>query len=62
MTQGKKVTLTEFMALVKEVDEKGRGLNPWEIEFIASFIDNPPKTFTEAQLKKVRQIKGYRVR
>jgi hypothetical protein len=62
MTSGKQRTMTDFMDMVKEVDEHGEGLNQWEIEFIASFIDQPRKSFTEKQWEVVERLKRTKVK
>lgn len=62
VTSGHKRTLTEFMDMVKDVDENRKGLTKWEIDFIAGFIDKPPKGFSEKQWEIVERIKDQKVK
>lgn len=55
-------TLTEFMDYVKTIDDKGSELTSWEINFIASFIDHPPSSFTEKQWDIVQRIYREKVK
>jgi len=38
--------------LVEHIDSFGKGLNKWEINFIANLIDNPPRVYSP----KVKEI------
>ncbi len=46
----------EISKLIKIIDEEGYNLNNWELEFIASMLDNPPKKYTKNQINKIKQI------
>ena len=42
--------------LVEHIDSFGKGLNEWEVKFIADLIDNPPETYSEKQVKIINRI------
>lgn len=42
--------------LVEHIDSFGHGLTEWEVNFISSLIDNPPKSYTEKQTEIVQRI------
>ena len=42
--------------LVEHIDLFGRCLSEWEINFIANMLDNPPKTYSEKQIKIINRI------
>ena len=46
---------------IRKIDQDGEGLTSWEIDFIASFIDNPPRSFTQKQIEIVDRIWNQRV-
>lgn len=50
--------MTEFSpkVLVEHIDSFGKGLNEWEIKFIANLIDNPPNTYSEKQEEIINRI------
>lgn len=49
---------TRFKAevLVAHIDSFGKGLNAWEIGFIADLIDHPPKEYTSNMIKVIHRI------
>ena len=46
----------ESRVLVEHIDTFGKGLNEWEINFIANLIDNPPKIYSAKQEEIVNRI------
>ena len=42
--------------LVEHIDSFGKGLNVWEITFIAGLIDDPPEHYSEARIKIINRI------
>ena len=50
--------MTEFdpKVLVEHIDSFGKGLSKWEIDFIASLIDNPPDEYSEKQVEIINRI------
>jgi len=49
---------TEFdpKTLVEHIDSFGKGLNEWEVNFIADMLDNPPKAYSEKQVEIINRI------
>lgn len=50
--------MSEFdpKVLVEHIDEFGKGLNEWEVKFIAGLIDNPPEFYSEKQQVIINRI------
>ena len=46
---------------VEAIDNRGRGLSTWEIDFIAGFIDQKVYTFTDKQAEVINRIYEERV-
>lgn len=42
--------------LVEFIDLFGKGLNEWEIKFIANLIDNPPRLYSKKQIATINRI------
>ncbi len=42
--------------LVEHIDSFGKGLNEWEINFIANLIDSPPEIYSDKQEEIVNRI------
>ncbi len=42
--------------LVEHIDSFGKGLNDWEVKFIAGLIDHPPPHYSEKQIKIINRI------
>lgn len=42
--------------LVKHIDSFGKNLSEWEVNFIADMLDNPPKEYSEKQIKIINRI------
>ena len=42
--------------LVKIIDDEGQNLTTWEVNFIASLIDKPPKTYSLRQIEIINRI------
>lgn len=55
------LTREGLMLLVREIDEMGEGLSPWEVDFIAGIIDKPPASFSTKQIGSIQQIHAQRV-
>lgn len=51
----------EILELVQIIDREGEDLTEWEIEFIASIIDEDIQQFTRKQAAIVRRIHKERV-
>jgi hypothetical protein len=49
----------EYAEMVEEIDEKGTGLKPWDIDFIANLIDNPPIHYSPARRQQIERIYKY---
>lgn len=52
----------DLLDCVTEIDVCGEGLTEWEVEFIASLIDNPPDEVTEKQEQIITRIYSQRVK
>ena len=48
--------INKIIDMIGHIDSSGEGLTEWEINFIADLIDNPPKTYTEKQIKVIYKI------
>jgi len=50
--------MTEFdpEVLVEHIDSFGKGLNEWEVNFIADLIDRPPERYSQKQVKIINRI------
>lgn len=46
----------DLRQMLTEIDGRAKGLSGWEIEFIASLLDNPPDRFSVQQAKKIAEI------
>jgi hypothetical protein len=42
--------------MVQVIDEEGQNLTTWEVNFIASLIDKPPKTYSLKQMEIIIRI------
>ena len=42
--------------LVEHIDSFGKGLNAWEVQFIASLIDDTPESYSDKQIKIIERI------
>jgi len=42
--------------LVAHIDAFGKGLNDWEVKFIADLIDNPQESYSEKQIEIIHRI------
>jgi len=50
-------TRFELLDMIRAIDESDDvSLTPWEINFIAGMIDNPPSRFTEKQAAVIERI------
>lgn len=47
---------------VEEIDDSGKGLTDWEIEFIGRMIDEDVRRFTDKQAEVINRIYRDRVR
>lgn len=47
---------------VEQIDEEGRGLTKWEIEFIGRMIDEDVRRFSDKQAEVINRIYRDRVR
>jgi len=46
----------EPQVLIEHIDRFGKSLTPWEIKFIADFIDSPPKYYSKKQIEIIERI------
>ena len=46
----------EPVVLVNHIDSFGKGLKAWDVKFIASMIDEPPKHYTTNMIKQIHRI------
>ena len=53
--------MEELVDKIQEIDNDGEDLTKWEIDFIASFIDSPPRHFTVRQEEIINRIYNQRV-
>lgn len=51
----------KYQKMLTRVDKFGKGLSPWEIEFVAGLIDNPPHTPSEKQIAILKRIDDEKV-
>ncbi len=42
--------------LVEHIDEFGKNLSDWEVNFIADMLDNPPGTYSSKQKEIINRI------
>jgi hypothetical protein len=55
------LTRSELLILVAEIDANGDGLTPWEVGFIAGFVDKDPSSFSTKQADIIERIHRERV-
>lgn len=53
---------TELRRLVRAIDEDGKGLTDWEVNFISEMIDRDVRHFSSKQADKIRKIYDERVK
>ena len=46
----------EYKKLLQRVDQYGKGLSEWEINFVAGLIDNPPSVPSQKQIDILKRI------
>jgi hypothetical protein len=42
--------------MVQVIDEEGQNLTTWEVNFIASLIDKPPRSYSLKQIEIITRI------
>ena len=42
--------------LVEHIDDFGKGLSEWEVDFIANLVDYPPNHYSEKQTAIINRI------
>lgn len=60
-SKGRSNRSENLLDMVVEIDTCAEGLNEWEINFIASLIDNPPAEITSAQEYHIKRIYKQRM-
>lgn len=55
------LTRHQLLDLITVIDAEGDGLTPWEITFVAGFIDAPPADITPKQAEVIERIHRQRV-
>lgn len=50
-----------YNKMLIRVDKYGNGLSPWEVEFVAGLIDNPPATPSQKQIDVLKRIDNEKV-
>jgi hypothetical protein len=55
------LTRHELLVLIEEIDSVGEGLTPWEVNFIAGFVDKQPSSFSSKQADIIQRIHRERV-
>lgn len=48
--------------LLARVDRYAEGLTPWEVDFVAGLIDNPPQTPSPKQIAILKKLDKEKVR
>jgi hypothetical protein len=53
--------MSTWLEIVDCIDSFGKNLTDWEKKFIADIVDNPPKNFSEKQIKIIKRIYDEKV-
>jgi len=51
----------DYEKMLTRVDKYGKNLSPWEIDFVAGLIDNPPHTPSQKQIAILKRIDKEKV-